>query len=146
MYELYTIIAQDPRTMRGIPAAFLLTDDRTSKPLELWLSSLQQQIDVPFHYITTDDSKVEFKAIKDAFGGTVKVHLCLWHVARSWSQKARSLIRDPDTEQAQCLQAEAHQGLHKIMYESDMLTARTLIAAFRDKWSNFQAFQEYLDD
>ncbi|KAG0241899.1 hypothetical protein BG011_003424, partial [Mortierella polycephala] len=41
-YELYTIIIQDPQTMRGIPVAFLLTEDKTAASLQLWLMELKK--------------------------------------------------------------------------------------------------------
>ncbi|CAO3574709.1 unnamed protein product [Mortierella alpina] len=114
---------------------------------ELWLTSLQQHMNFPLRYITTDDSKVEIEEINDAFGGIVKIHVWLWHVARAWSQKARSLFREPDTQQAQRLLADVLQDLYTIMYEPDILTAPTQIAVFRDKWGGaFAAFLVYLDD
>ncbi|KAF9079097.1 hypothetical protein BGX23_005079, partial [Mortierella sp. AD031] len=66
--ELYTVIVQDPQTMRGIPVAFLLTEDKTAEPLQDWLLALEAYAGTSFRYITTDDSKVEYKAIKDGFG------------------------------------------------------------------------------
>ncbi|KAF9367653.1 hypothetical protein BGX21_007179, partial [Mortierella sp. AD011] len=41
-YELYTIIIQDPLTMRGVPVAFMLTNDQSARPLELWLSEMNK--------------------------------------------------------------------------------------------------------
>ncbi|KAF9197623.1 hypothetical protein BGZ49_001855 [Haplosporangium sp. Z 27] len=68
-FELFTIIIQDSRTMRGIPVAFLLTSDFTAKPIELWLRALSQYVG-PFRYITIDDSATERCAIQSAFGDT----------------------------------------------------------------------------
>ncbi|KAG0313523.1 hypothetical protein BG000_005860, partial [Podila horticola] len=70
--ELYTIIIQDPQTMRGIPVAFLLTEDMTAEPLQEWLVALEAHAGTCFRYITTDDSKVEYKAIKDGFNDRVQ--------------------------------------------------------------------------
>ncbi|KAG0195070.1 hypothetical protein BGX33_004369, partial [Mortierella sp. NVP41] len=120
--------------MRGIPVAFLLTEDKTAEPLQDWLLALEAYAGTSFRYITTDDSKVEYKAIKDGFGDRVRIHLCLWHVARAWSTQIRKLVLHANPHQQLSLQADARGILHNIMYERDMERARSMIAIFRQVW------------
>ncbi|KAF9115933.1 hypothetical protein BGX30_006120 [Mortierella sp. GBA39] len=113
--ELYTVIVQDPQTLRGIPVAFFLTEDKTAEPLQAWLVALEAHAGICFLYITTDDSKVEYKAIKHGLGDHVRIHLCLWHVARAWGMQIKKLVTDDNPHQQHHLQYEAREFLHKIM-------------------------------
>ncbi|KAF9345666.1 hypothetical protein BGX34_004555 [Mortierella sp. NVP85] len=117
--------------MRGVPVAFLLTTDLRAKPIELWLSALSKAVGTPgkcpLRYITTDDSKTERLAITNAFNGEVKVHLCLWHIARAWSQKIQTHVCGQTQVDSKLLQKDARQELLAIMYEGDILQARQLI-------------------
>ncbi|KAF9540546.1 hypothetical protein EC957_004027, partial [Mortierella hygrophila] len=112
--ELYTVIVQDPQTLRGIPVAFLLTEDKTAEPLQDWLIALEAYAGITFRYITTDDSKVEYKAIKHGLGDHVRIHLCLWHVARAWATQIKKLVTNDNPFQQHRLQADARLYLHKI--------------------------------
>ncbi|KAG0371733.1 hypothetical protein BGX24_001263, partial [Mortierella sp. AD032] len=132
--DLYTVIVQDQHTLRGIPVAFLLTEDKTTEPLQDWLIALEAHAGISFRYITTDDSKVEYKAIKYGFGDRVRIHLCLWHVAREWSTQIIKLVKDKKSHQQHRLQADAREFLHKIMTEHDMKTANEMIVVFRQVW------------
>ena len=148
--ELFTIVVQDRRTMRGVPVAFLLTSDLTAKPIELWLSALSKAVgtpgECPFRYITTDDSKTERLAINNAFGDKVKVYLCLWHIARAWSQKIQTLVCGQTQVDSKLLRQDARQELLAIMYEGDLGEARQLIQKFRQKWvEGFPGLCDYLD-
>ncbi|KAF9082263.1 hypothetical protein BGX29_003970, partial [Mortierella sp. GBA35] len=90
-HELFTIVVQDPVTMMAIPVAFLITNDHTDIPLQAWLTHIKQTIGTP-RFATTDDSSTEFKALRAAFGKALTIHLCLWHVMRSWSRKFNTVI------------------------------------------------------
>ncbi|KAF9962114.1 hypothetical protein BGZ65_009709 [Modicella reniformis] len=103
-FELFTVIVQDRRTMRAVPAAFLLTTNKMATPIHLWLSAFNA-LSGPFRYITTDDSATERLAIKNAFGGSSKE-----------------------------LRKNARQDLLAIMYESDLFETSSLIEAFRQNW------------
>ncbi|KAG0275011.1 hypothetical protein BGZ97_010405, partial [Linnemannia gamsii] len=46
-YELYTIVTQDPITMKAIPVAFLITNDHTVTPLQAWFTHIKQVIGTP---------------------------------------------------------------------------------------------------
>ncbi|KAF9898759.1 hypothetical protein BX616_003645 [Lobosporangium transversale] len=98
-FELFTATVQERRSMRGIPAAFLLTTDKKAKLIELWLSALNKHAG-PFRYITTDDSNTERLAIKNAFSDSVSIYLCLWHIARAWSQKIQTLVHGDNVEES----------------------------------------------
>ena len=37
--------------------------------------------------IIMDDSKAEIAATKHAFGGSVRIFLCHWHVQKAWKQQ-----------------------------------------------------------
>ncbi|KAG0195253.1 hypothetical protein BGX33_003871, partial [Mortierella sp. NVP41] len=91
-HELFTIVVQDPVTMKAIPVAFLITNDHTDIPLQAWLTHIKQTIGTP-RFATTDDSSTEFKALRAAFGKALTIHLCLWHVMRSWSRKFITVIQ-----------------------------------------------------
>lgn len=144
-FELFTVIVQDPYTMRGVPAAFLLTTNLTASPIELWLSALGK-VAGPFRYITTDDSSTERLAIKNAFGGSVKIYLCLWHIARAWSQKIQSTVRGQTQDESKELRKRARQDLLSIMYENDLFQARNLIQKFRQDWKDpFPDLHEYVE-
>jgi hypothetical protein len=132
--ELYTVIVQDPHTMRGIPVAFLLTEDKTAEPLQHWLVALEASAGICIRYVTTDDSKVEYKAIKQGLGEDVRIHLCLWHVAREWVTQIRSLAKDDNPVLQTCLQEQARKSMHDIMYEQNLLTAKGMIVRFREFW------------
>ncbi|KAF8965838.1 hypothetical protein BGZ46_000497, partial [Entomortierella lignicola] len=83
-----------------------------------------------------DDSATERCAIQSAFGYTVRIYLCLWHVARAWSQKIQALVSDVNDWESKLQRYEARKTLRDIMYEPDLLRARELIQAFRDDWGN----------
>ncbi|KAF8927521.1 hypothetical protein BGZ47_002106 [Haplosporangium gracile] len=129
--ELYTIIVQNPHTLRGIPVAFLLTEDKTAESLQEWLVSVEAYAGISFSYITTDDSNVEYKTIKQGLGDHVCIHLCLWHIARAWNTQIKSRVKHDNPVKRQQLQAEARKAMHNIMYQSDLRTARQMIVDFR---------------
>ncbi|KAF9313704.1 hypothetical protein BG006_004095, partial [Podila minutissima] len=143
-YELFTVIIQDPESMSGVPVAFLLTNNKTAEPLAGFLAALQKLIP-PIQYITTDDSSMEQLAIKDAFDGRVRIHLCLWHVARAWWIKLRALVSGNSTKESRHLRLKALNGLKAIMYEPDLLQARLQIVKFREDWATNQPLIDYLN-
>ncbi|KAF9128242.1 hypothetical protein BG015_004373, partial [Linnemannia schmuckeri] len=145
--ELYTVIIQYPQTMRGILVAFLLTENKTTEPLQEWLVALEAHAGTCFRYITTDDSKVEYKAIKDGFNDHVQIYLCLWHVARAWSLQIKKLTTNSNHQKQLELQADARQFLHKIMYEHDRTIANKLIILFRQVWRVLsKPFIDYMEE
>lgn len=142
-FELFTIVIQDPETMRGIPVAFLLTSDKTSIPLQKWLADLQGLVG-PIKFITTDDSNMERKAIKDAFDGRVTIHLCLWHIARAWSNKIRSIVKEATVEESKRVRRTVLNELKEIMYEPELLQARIRITMFLEKWAAKEELIAYI--
>jgi len=145
--ELYTIIVQDPHTLRGIPVAFLLTEDKTAEPLQQWLVGVEAYAGISFRYITTDDSSVEYKAIKQGLGDHVRIHLCLWHIARAWNTQIKARVKHDNPVKRQILQAEARKAMHDIMYQPDPLIARNMIVNFRlFCQENSKPLLEYMED
>ncbi|KAF9151690.1 hypothetical protein BGX21_005182 [Mortierella sp. AD011] len=120
--------------MRGIPVAFMLTNDQSVRPLELWLSEMNK-LAGPLKYVTIGDSRVEFRTIQDAFEGSVKIHLCPWHVARAWSQKICYIVRVADKE-------ETMKYRNKHMRQTSLL-----IVEFRQEWSiRLPEFATFIED
>ncbi|KAF9119713.1 hypothetical protein BG015_006257, partial [Linnemannia schmuckeri] len=115
----------------GTPVAFLLTEDKTVEPLQEWLVSVETYAGISYRYITTDDSNVEYKAIKQGLGDHVRIHLCLWHIARAWNTQIKSRVKHDNPVKRQHLQAEARKAMHDIMYQPDLRTARQMIVDFR---------------
>lgn len=133
--ELYTIMVQDPDSMKGIPVAFMITNDGSSQPLAKWLSHLKGIVGAP-RFVTTDDSQVEYRAIRAAFGESVVVHLCLWHVIRTWERAFRVLIKGTTNGiPAQDARKLASNELRSILYDQDLGRARNKIAEFERNWS-----------
>ncbi|KAG0366099.1 hypothetical protein BGZ54_005816 [Gamsiella multidivaricata] len=130
--------------MRGIPVAFLLTEDKTSASLQLWLMELKSLVG-GFRYITTDDAGVERYAIEGAFGDSVKIHLCPWHVARAWSKSIRPLVKGPSPKESDVIRKQARNTLHSIMYESDQARAHEMIEEMRQGWAGYPEFIAYLN-
>ncbi|KAF8978824.1 hypothetical protein BGZ46_006116 [Entomortierella lignicola] len=97
-----------------------------------------------FKCITTDDTLTVRAALIDAFGDRVKRLLCLWHVARAWSQKIRSVFAG--VESSDNLQSSARSDLRDIMNEMDIFEARKKIAAFCVKWAPFPLFIDYMNN
>lgn len=133
-YELFTIVVQDPTTMKAIPVAFLITNDHTATPLREWMAHIKRTIGSP-RFATTDDSYIEFSALRDTFGKNITIHLCLWHVMRSWSRKFKSVIIGTEDLSGKEARQEAMAELKSILYEPNLLEANQRVAAFRNKWS-----------
>ncbi|KAF9369490.1 hypothetical protein BGX21_005943, partial [Mortierella sp. AD011] len=87
-------------------------------------------------YITTDDAQTEYSAIRKAFGESVTVHLCLWHIIRAWSNKFRSLIRAADGKTGKELREEALAELRTILYDPYLDRALRRIESFKAKWKD----------
>lgn len=145
-HELYTIIIRDPFSLSAVPVAFLLTNDSSSIPLTYWFKHIKETIGAP-DFITTDDAQAEYTAIRNAFGESVTVHLCLWHIMKAWSNKLRMAIRSTPQQTAKDLRQEAINELREILYNPYLNKAEEKIAEFRNKWSdhNDGKVVDYLD-
>ncbi|KAF9348309.1 hypothetical protein BGX26_000267 [Mortierella sp. AD094] len=131
-HELYTIIVRDPASLSAVPVAFLLTNDHSSYSLAHWLSHIKETIGTPEN-ITTDDAQTEYSAIRKAFGESVTVHLCVWHIIRAWSNKFRSVIRAVDGKTGKELREEALGELRTILYDPYLPRALGRIESFKAK-------------
>ncbi|KAF9274652.1 hypothetical protein BGZ74_004284, partial [Mortierella antarctica] len=133
-YYQHTGHALDPVTMKAIPIAFLITNDHTDTPLQTWFTHIKQTIGTP-RFTTIDDSFTEFKALHAAFGKDLIIHLCLWHVMRTWSCRFKALIRGTDDLPGKDARSLAMKELRAILYKPDSLWAKQRIVDFHAKWS-----------
>jgi hypothetical protein len=93
---------------------------------------IKENIGTP-DYITTDDARAEYKAIRMAFGQEVMVHLCLWHVMKAWSNKLRSTIRRTEERSAKELKEGAMSELCAILYDLYLDRAMNRAVEFKYK-------------
>ncbi|KAF9578689.1 hypothetical protein BGW38_005400, partial [Lunasporangiospora selenospora] len=125
--ELFTAMVAHS-TGKGIPAAFLLTNDKSG-----WLTHIRKHLMRTdkdgaeyclLKTIVIDDSQTEKNAINKAFGPDICIHLCLWHVQRNWSRQLQSKVSKNDDSVTIKVVRHAVMGtLRAIMYESDLTKA-----------------------
>jgi hypothetical protein len=84
----FTLLLSKPSHHAWYPS---LIEDKAAGPLRDWLKDLEICAGIGFRYISTNDSRVKHKAIKQGLGDNVKIHLCLLHIARAWSMQIKSL-------------------------------------------------------
>ncbi|KAG0006664.1 hypothetical protein BGZ80_005185, partial [Entomortierella chlamydospora] len=98
-----------------------------------------------------DRSATEMLAIRQEFGTSVTIILCLWHVIHVWDRKMPSIVHvDPRSEEGKKWTTEnarkiAMKGLRSIMFEDDIADARRMILAFRIKFVKHPIFLVYVN-
>lgn len=151
MYDrgiLYTIVIRHPVAGRGVPVAYLITNDHSTRPLAAWFSSLKEQNVHPVR-ITIDCSLPEDNAIQAVWGDDTTVQFCTWHVMRAWQQNIRTKVtashRNRD-ERIISYKHEIRETLKEIMYEKNVHSFHERLTAFNDKWSDTQPeFCQYFE-
>lgn len=88
--ELYTIIIRHQHG-HGVPVGFLVTNDKTARPIMEWLLYLCNELHVTPNYVSMDDSATELYAVNGAFPSAT-TFLCVWHVIKAWRDQANSKV------------------------------------------------------
>lgn len=80
---LFTIVIRHAVADRGVPVAYMLTNDQSAATLTEWFRSLADMGAKPTR-ITIDRDMAALKAIDAVWGDSCTIQLCLWHVQRAW--------------------------------------------------------------
>lgn len=80
---LYTIIVRHHLANRGIPVAYLFTNDKSAYPITKWIECIAGSGASP-KIITIDCNLGEVKAIQTVWGDNCRIQYCTWHVQRAW--------------------------------------------------------------
>ncbi|KAF9273358.1 hypothetical protein BGZ74_004819, partial [Mortierella antarctica] len=134
-HELFTIVVQDPVQMTGVPVAFLLMNDHSHHSISEWLKHIKPTVGTP-KFITTDDAKVEHKAIQKAFGHEVTIHLCLWHIIKAMAHGCAQHVTHIDNQPHKEVKEAVVKDLCAIVYEPDKQCAQQRCLDFEQKWGN----------
>lgn len=146
---LYTLIVRHPDTGKGVPVAYLITNDQSVSPVLTWLQFLRDNCFMKPDQITVDCSIPESDAIRVTFGDNCKIQLCLFHVAQCWSRNIVKKVKNSpgQHENVKLLRGNIMSELQSIMYESVRERVVEKVDIFREKWSSLQPqFIEYLED
>lgn len=82
---LFTIVVTSPVTRKGVPVCFFITDAEKTPILSQWLFWVKQTVSaLSVKRIMIDCSATEIAAIREAFGDSVDILLCHWHIKRAW--------------------------------------------------------------
>lgn len=91
---LFTIVVVNPVTNQGVPVCFFITDAETSTVIAQWFKWVQEAVgELSVNQIMIDCSQTEVAAIRQAFGSSVSILLCHWHIKRSWEKHLKSKVK-----------------------------------------------------
>jgi hypothetical protein len=80
---------------RGVPVAHCLTNHEDTDSIEIFLQSLQTQLQsLNSRWFLSDDAPAFYNAWKKIFGEVTKKLLCIWHVLRNVNRNIQSYIHD----------------------------------------------------
>ena len=125
---LYTMVIRDPVAGRGVPIAYLLTDDQSSTALSGWFRSLAS-IGLNPQCITIDRSLPEDNAIVEVWPSCTIQH-CIWHVMRAWMTNVQSKITSSVGRTAAQARAHIRLRLRELMYEENQEQFHLLLDGF----------------
>ena len=64
----------------------MLTNSGSQYPVELWLKWIGGEMRFQPQTIMIDNSDTEMAGIRSAYGESVQVLICHWHIKRAWSK------------------------------------------------------------
>lgn len=147
---LYTIIVRHHLAHRGIPVAYLFTNDKSAYPVTKWLENISQLGASP-KIITIDCDLGEVKAIQTVWGDSCRIQYCTWHVQRAWMNqlvdKAVEWGRAQNKQQRKYIEMQKiRDELKALMWEQDQDKFFSMWDAFKKVWSLHQsAFVNYFE-
>ncbi|KAK5980648.1 MULE domain-containing protein [Trichostrongylus colubriformis] len=92
--KLATVMVVDDRD-RGLPAAFLLSGEMTSKEVKILFDEIRRLIP-NFHpkSLVSDEALAFYNGFKLSFGGRIVDHfLCRFHILQSWKRKTKECVK-----------------------------------------------------
>ena len=84
---LYTAVCQSPVTEKGVPVAWMVTNNEGQEPIVRWLTWLRDTHRFSPSSVMVDNSNTEIAAINQVYGEPpyeVKVLICHWHILKAW--------------------------------------------------------------
>ena len=133
---MYTIVIRHPIVGRGIPVAYLITNDLSSTPLVGWFYSLASLGLTP-QRITIDRDFAEDNALTMVWPGCTIQH-CVWHVQRAWMINIKSKVIASVGRTTGQAKKYIRERLHDIMYENNMPTFYRIFHSFLDEIARTQ--------
>ncbi|GJJ71619.1 hypothetical protein EMPS_03969 [Entomortierella parvispora] len=96
-FQMYTIIVRHQQG-HGIPAGFMITNDKTARPLWEWMSALKEELKLSPKHIVMDDFTNDLNAFEgDGPFNTTNTFLCGWHILKACRRQARGIaVAFPD--------------------------------------------------
>ncbi|KAG2210802.1 hypothetical protein INT45_011374 [Circinella minor] len=115
---MYTIVLCHEVTGRGVPVAYLVTNDQSEEPVRKWLMDLKD-LGVSPTQITVDCSKAEANAISRTWNRSVAIRLYAWHVVRAWQKNIKEKVIVGDGEDKRAVINAIFADIRDMMYEED---------------------------
>lgn len=134
---LYTIVIRHKTGDRGVPVAYMFTDDQSSGPIIQWLTSLAR-IGLEPEKITIDRSLGEARAIKEVWDDDVAIQYCTWHVVRAWSTNLRTKVVGDSAQDKQRIISELFIAVREMMWVKDDDAFFAKWQAFEKNWKDTQ--------
>ena len=141
---MYTIVLCHEVTGRGVPVAYLITNDQSEEPVRKWLTDLKG-LGVSPRQITVDCSKAEANAINRTWAGSVTIRLCAWHVVRAWQKNIKEKVVVGDGEDKRAVVNAIFADIRDMMYEEDRPEFYNRLEKFRTDWANQDGFMTYFE-
>ncbi|KIJ31797.1 hypothetical protein M422DRAFT_266551 [Sphaerobolus stellatus SS14] len=126
---LNTIVTQYCATGKGVPLAFILTNEESHCPLDHFLKWLRKDCDFELETVMIDCSNTEALGINKAFSDRViKIIYCYWHLGQAWEKNIKAkvhfkcvrgkeacaeLVKDVRTALGNLLRATTPQGFEE---------------------------------
>lgn len=148
---LYTIIVRHELADRGIPVAYLFTNDRSADPVTKWLESIAAMDATP-KIITIDCDLGEVKAIRAVWGDRCRIQYCTWHVQRAWMNQLVDKAVEWRTAQNKMARKylemqQIREQIKALMWERSKDDFFKKWDEFKEKWSRRQsAFVSYFEN
>ncbi|KAG2214822.1 hypothetical protein INT45_005259 [Circinella minor] len=141
---MYTIVLCHKVTGRGVPVAYLVTNDQSEEPVRKWLMDLKD-LGVSPTQITVDCSKAEANAISSTWNRYVAIRLCAWHVVRAWQKNIKEKVVVGDGEDKRPVINAIFADIRDMMYEEDRVEFFNRLEKFRTDWENQDVFMAYFE-
>ncbi|KAG2216456.1 hypothetical protein INT45_014175 [Circinella minor] len=141
---MYTIVLCHEVTGRGVPVAYLVTNDQSEEPVRKWLMNLKD-LGISPTQITVDCSKAEANAISRTWNRSVAIRLCAWHVVRAWQKNIKEKVVVGDGEDKRAVINAIFADIRDMMYEEDRVEFFNCLEKFRTDWENQDVFMAYFE-
>lgn len=142
-FLLYSVVVRSKMTGKGVPIAFLLTQDAASAPITDFLNRLALK---PTHFMI-DCSFTEAHAIQNAYP-TATILYCDWHVLKSISKNVQIHIKEDKAGRKTKteLHTMAMQDFQKLMKLDNQSLYRKTYLDLINKWHvlGFESWSNYI--